>query len=206
MQPPCVWCGTDSVATCPSCSRRVCNGCMVLRTSEVDPLYAAVRIGDQLAGSALRLVHPTGESLESPPSDPNYRNAFSSGGPRCMGCRHADGKREIEAVPQRLADEARDRETRGASLLDASDPSQIVNLIAREPRGHPLRELSRRVDETRRAAGIRRSSLSRRGHHEVRERFSQLERAVAAPSVGGLLEGLDRRAGYLLEDSTRCSA
>ena len=125
---PCVFCGSDSVATCKQCSRRVCNHCMVVSVTEVDPGYAAAHLGVG-ALHAVRLMHPKGSSVESPPFDHDYRQAFTGGPPRCMGCRHVDGKAEMVAAPQRAAVQEHAREVVTSKLRTSSDVDEIARLI-----------------------------------------------------------------------------
>jgi hypothetical protein len=106
----CFLCDTDSVATCSSCSRRVCNKHMVMRAEHS---YSHFWNAPGVMSPVL-LSHPTGESFEAlgailaymhikagrsdndisrVTADPTRRefSAFASGAPRCWSCRASDG-------------------------------------------------------------------------------------------------------------------
>ncbi len=139
MSAPCVQCGTDSVATCPSCRARVCNRHMVV---EANDRYLGANEGSR----HVSLLHPVGASTmwvggDDAPEfiDGNYApaffmhneyaNAFMTGGPRCLKCRGRDGATAAKATEQRL-DEATGRLLQvEASLRAATDPAEIVRLI-----------------------------------------------------------------------------
>lgn len=152
MSEPCVLCGTDSVATCPSCNARVCNRHMVVEVARHDrgseylalihPVGAsAVNVGKEHV--SLHIVGKDAEGREElhvleEPADGqcivnDYATAYKSGGPRCQRCRNRDGKAAGEAVARRI-DEAAEAATRRlpqaeAELRAAAEPVNIARCI-----------------------------------------------------------------------------
>jgi hypothetical protein len=94
----CASCGTDSVATCAECGRRICNRHMVISASRDHSLAGPFHVSGL---SPVRLVHPTGESHVNQPNGAFLRG-YTAGGPRCHECRQADG----QAAMPRQADTA----------------------------------------------------------------------------------------------------
>ncbi len=133
---PCTICGTDSVATCPSCGKRVCNRHMVLEVRSVDPTQMSVFDGSY---KSVRLIHPTAESLIPRSENALFGAAFGGGRPRCVTCRERDGRRAVEAAAQRAAEHAADETTEARrvseALETARDPPQIAQLLAHGAEG-----------------------------------------------------------------------
>ncbi len=121
-------CGTDSVATCPSCQVRVCNRHMVVEARGVSPLESS-RIAPFLpAGQRLlALVHPVGESTVA--ATPDYAAAFLAGGSRCLTCRRRDGEASLAAIAQAAAEADRDLPGAEAALRDATKTEDIARRI-----------------------------------------------------------------------------
>jgi hypothetical protein len=112
MPDPCVFCGTDSVATCASCSQRVCNRHMIIDVSRAAPQAAVLVSGlDPVV-----LTHPTGQSFVNQPDGPFYRG-FASGRARCQGCRNRDGHAALQ--PEFDADALAAYDRAATELVDA---------------------------------------------------------------------------------------
>lgn len=130
---PCANCGADSVATCLSCQRRICNTHMVI---SAEPVYSfeVKRATGKL--NPVRLAHPVGESFVDQSDGPSLR-AFCSGGPRCFDCRVRDAD---------AADDAAERSARrhAERLYEIENIVSAMAASAREP---DVRLLARLVVE-----------------------------------------------------------
>jgi len=120
---PCVECGVDSVATCNTCHRRVCNAHMVMSAGRV---YVSSGI---YMTDPVRLVHPVGET-DVKQSDGTWLTGFTSGPARCHACRVSDGDEAVRRLEQEnaaCAARVTDARTR---LPAATNPRDIVQLLA----------------------------------------------------------------------------